>query len=244
MNGLLVRVGVDQAFGGWNAPVDANGRFVYVPIPEKEGTRFHPGLERKYGEVLPALYQFAAELGMDWKGLGFPEKLLPRSMHLDPDFECLTYGNKDNTRGGLIRSLKSGDRIVFYGGLRPVHRCDQKLIYALVGIYVVDEVVAASSIPRDNSYENAHTRKVKPGPNDVVVRAKPGESGRFQQCLPVGEWRDKAFRVRRDLLRAWGGLSVRDGFIQRSAVPPSLSDPRRFLEWLDKQDVKLLRRNN
>ena len=41
MNALLVRIGVDQAYGGWNAPVDAEGRFVYVPIPEKLRTPFH-----------------------------------------------------------------------------------------------------------------------------------------------------------------------------------------------------------
>ena len=53
MNALLVRIGVDQAYGDWNAPVDAEGRFVYVPIPESPGTRFHPGLRRRFGEVLP-----------------------------------------------------------------------------------------------------------------------------------------------------------------------------------------------
>jgi hypothetical protein len=28
MKALLVRIGADQACGGWNAPVDAEGRFV------------------------------------------------------------------------------------------------------------------------------------------------------------------------------------------------------------------------
>jgi hypothetical protein len=35
MKGLLVRIGVDQAH------VDADERFVYVPIPEKLGTPFY-----------------------------------------------------------------------------------------------------------------------------------------------------------------------------------------------------------
>lgn len=60
MNALLVRIGVDQEYGGWNAPVDAAGHFVYVPIPEKQGTPYHAGLERRYGEVLPALHRFCA----------------------------------------------------------------------------------------------------------------------------------------------------------------------------------------
>jgi hypothetical protein len=47
MNALLVRIGIDQAYGGWNVPVEADGRFVYVPIPEQLGTSFHPGHERR-----------------------------------------------------------------------------------------------------------------------------------------------------------------------------------------------------
>ncbi len=79
MKALLVRIGVDQKYGCWNAPVDAEGRFVYVPIPEKGGTRFHTGLERRYGEVLPALHQFYAIHGRDLHhDLMFPTALLQR----------------------------------------------------------------------------------------------------------------------------------------------------------------------
>lgn len=80
MKALLVRIGVDQAYGGWNAPVDAEGRFVYVPIPEKRGTPFHAGLERCYGEVLPALQRFSDDHACD---LRFPPGLLEHAMHLD-----------------------------------------------------------------------------------------------------------------------------------------------------------------
>jgi hypothetical protein len=37
---------------------------------------------------------------------------------------------------------------------------------------------------------------------------------------------------------------VKDGFIQRSAVPPSLNNPDRFLRWLQKQRIQLVSRNN
>jgi hypothetical protein len=37
MKALLVRIGIDQEYGVWNAPVDGDGRFVYVPIPEDHG---------------------------------------------------------------------------------------------------------------------------------------------------------------------------------------------------------------
>ncbi len=245
MKGLLVRIGVDQAYGGWNAPVDADGKFVYVPIPEKLGTRFHPGLERRFGEVLPALHRFCQGHKCDLRGdLSFPNELLHYPMHLDPDFDCLTYGDVGERRGAGMVNMGDGDLLVFYGGLRPIHRCEHKLIYALMGLYVVQEVVCSASIPAERWYENAHVRKMKLGETDIVVRAKPNVSGRFGQCIPIGEWRKGAYRVRQDVLDAWGGLSVKDGFIQRSAVPPALSNPSQFMHWLQQQSVKLIPRNN
>jgi hypothetical protein len=245
MKGLLVRIGVDQAYGGWNAPVDADGRFVYVPIPDKLGTPFHPGLERRFAEVLPALHRFCEVHGRDlYDDLSFPKELLHYPMHLDPDFECLTYGDEGGRRGAGMVSMGDGDLLVFYGGLRPVHPCDQKLIYALMGMYVVQEVVPAASVPSERWFENAHVRKTKPGETDIIVRAKANVSGRFDRCIPIGEWRDRAYRVRQDVLDAWGGLSVKDGFIQRSAVPPGLSKPSQFMDWLNKQAIQLVPRNN
>jgi hypothetical protein len=77
MKALLVRIGIDQKYGKWNAPVDAAGRFVYVPIPERLGTPFHPGLERRYGEVLPALHRFCRDCDRDLcADLRFPPGLL------------------------------------------------------------------------------------------------------------------------------------------------------------------------
>jgi len=245
MKALLVRIGVDQAYGGWNAPVDAAGRFVYVPIPESLGTRFHPGLDRRYGETLPALQHFCRDHGCDLCGdLGFPPKLLKRSMHLDPDFDCLTYGDESARRGAGMVDMVEGDLLVFYGGLRPVHECEHRLVYALVGMYVVEDVVPVGEVPPKRWHENAHVRKVKRGETDIVVRARRGVSGRFDRCVPIGEWRDGAYRVRKDVLDAWGGLSVKDGFIQRSAVPPSFSQPRKFMGWLRKQGIRLIARNN
>jgi Nucleotide modification associated domain 3 len=241
---LLVRVGVDQAYGGWNAPVDAAGNFVYVPIPERPGIRFHPGLERRYREVLPALDGFCQDRGCDLSAdLRFPAGLAGRPMHLDPDFECLTYGDVGARRGARMVGMGDGDLLAFYAGLRHVGRGEPRLVYALIGVYVVREVVPVASVPRVRWHENAHARRADRGPTDIVVRAKPDVSGRFDRCVPIGEWRAGAYRVRRDLLAAWGGLSVRDGYIQRSAVPPAFADPARFARWLQRQAVRVVPRN-
>ena len=140
--------------------------------------------------------------------------------------------------------MGDGDLLVFYGGMRPIHRVEHNLIYALIGLYVVEEVVRASDVTHDHWFENAHVRKKEPGAMDIVVRAKPKLSGRFDRCIPIGEWRAGAYRVRQDIIELWGGLSVKDGFIQRSAVPPAFHKPERFLAWFEKHKIQLLPRNN
>jgi hypothetical protein len=246
MRAILVRVAVDQSYGCWNAPVDPKSRrFVYVPIPEKDGTPFLSGLAYGYDRIMPALSEFCQRFSLDLHNqLEFPKPLEMKYMHLDPDFEHLTYGDRGDRRGAGISEMTEGDLLVFYSGLRPIHPVKDKLIYALVGLYVVRDVVPARSIPHDLRHQNAHTRKRKIGEPDIVARAKPGISGRLEQCIPIGEWRDRAYRVRRDILKAWGGLSVKDGFIQRSAVPPTFHDAKRFYGWFRRQSVELVNRNN
>ena len=51
----------------------------------------------------------------------------------------------------------------------------------------------------------------------------------------IGEMRDKAYRVTPSLLSAWGGLSVNDGYIQRSARPPRFLDAGKFANWFEAQ---------
>lgn len=246
MKSLLVRVGVDKSYGRWNAPVDAaSGRFVYVPIPESVGLPFYPNLERRYDEVLPALDQFCQKYKCDLHAdLRFPRDLMQCAMHLDPDFAELTYGDEGARRGAGMVGMDEGDLLVFYAGLRPIDPSQHNLIYALVGLYVVSEVVSVQDVVPDRWGQNAHTRKSKRGETDIVVRARPVVSGRLVRCIPIGEYRDRSYRVRHDVLDAWGGLSVKDGFIQRSIVPPSFTDPMRFHDWFLRQKVPLISRNN
>jgi hypothetical protein len=151
-------------------------------------------------------------------------------MHLDPDFEHLTYGNNANGKGAAIGRLVEGDFIAFYAGLRAID--ERKLVYALIGILTLGRVALASDVSAPDRHKNAHTRRSRILPDDVVVFGSQDGSGRLDRAIPIGEYREGAYRVRHDLLDAWGGLSVRNGFIQRSAVPPRFNDPTRFLRWL------------
>jgi len=231
---LLVRVGADctDAGGGWNGPVDpATGRFAYVPIPEPEPVR--DGLETLFVRWAPAVERLGVEL---------PERLRGRAAHADPDFARLTYGDR-RERGRQIREkLTGGDLLVFYAGLRDVG--GGGLVYALIGQLTIGSIVAARDVPPERRAENAHTRRHEIGATDIVVRGRVRGSGRFDRALEFAGYRAGAYRVVPELLERWGGLGVRDGYVQRSARLPELERPERFLAWLSEQRVELLARDN
>lgn len=236
MRALLVRVGADvtKAGGGWNGPVNPKTwEFVYVPIPETY--RQHRRMRRPYTLVIPALAQFGRKL---------PGRLRQRTMHLDPDFAELTYGDSNQRAVQIRQKLRRGDLIVFYAGLRAVPR-QRRLVYALIGIYVIASIRSADEIPKREWDRNAHTRRVRsPRKQDVIVMGKPSLSGRFESCISIGSFRQKAYRVTLDLIRRWGGLTVKDGYLQRSARLPEFCDAGRFYSWFKKQRVRLLRHNH
>jgi hypothetical protein len=242
MKAILVRIGIDHAYGAWNAPVDpVTGQFVYVPIPDGATKHYAPGNAHGFDQIVAPLAAFAESCAA--RDLRYPTALRQRYMHLDPDFDYLTYGDNGIRRGAGIATLGPSDLVVFYAGLRSILDPNE-LVYALVGLFVVEEIVRAIDLPVERRHENAHTRWTTISENDVIVRGESGASGRFDRCIPIGEWRDKAYRVRRHIEDAWGGLAVKNGYIQRSAVPPALRDARRFYRWFRQQDVTLLRRNN
>jgi Nucleotide modification associated domain 3 len=236
MNGLLVRVGADSTpeGGAWNGPVDVRTRnFAYVPIPEATPT--HPGLAKPYQDLAPTLAKF---------GMRLPGHLAFRDMHLDPDFKHLTYGDQGERAKQLQANLQQGDIILFYASLADIGAA-RKLVYALVGLFVVEDFVLAATVPTAERDMNAHTRRIlQPNATDLIIRGQSAASGRLQQCLPFGEYRNRAYRARRDLLATWGGLSVKDGYVQRSARLPRLLDPQAFLLWLNAQRPVLIAANN
>jgi len=208
MKGLLVRVGIDQTYGKWNAPVDPNtNEFVYMPIPE--GKQQCMGLETTYRSHLPELELFCNARNLDFDNLGFPSELHTLATHHDPDFKHMTYGDVGDKRLSKIWTMQSGDIIVFYASLKPIRHCSHKLLYAIIGMYVIDEIIIAREIPQNRWSENAHTRRQHIGDHDVIIRAKKDESVLLERCIVIGEYRDKAYRVTEDLLEIWGGYLSR-----------------------------------
>jgi hypothetical protein len=210
----------------------ASGEFAYVTITETKPLL--DGMARRYDEFIPVAKHFGEQM---------PPELLGTPTHLDPDFDQLTYGDQGQRGKRITALLTAGDLLAFFAALRPVDGPARPLIYALIGLYVVEEIVPAKSVPKSRWAENAHTRRV-PGDSDIVLRAKPGVSGRLRHCIPIGELRHRVYRVRKDLLKMWGGLDIKDGYIQRSVRLPAFLDAAKFYRWFLAQKPELVQCNN
>ena len=239
MKGMLVRVGADKSAGGgkWNGPVDPETlKYVYVPIPELRNLK--PGMETPYSLITPSLKTF---------GTPIPGHLCDKFMHLDPDFDHLSYGDRGSKGARVSRLATDQDFIVFYGGFLPTRKSEafkDRLIYALFGIYFIKEKVLAREVPKARRIANAHSRRIlNSKDDDIVLFADPKLSGRFEELIPIGEYRDRAYRVTKEILAEWGGVSCNDGYLQRSNTPPFLNDPRAFLNWLGKRRPNLVHNN-
>ena len=174
-----MRVGADQSDGGgsWNGPVNSGtGQFASVAIPESSPVR--PGLNKPYANLGRPLADLATSL---------PPPQSVRDMHLDPDFEYLTYGDQGERAKQIRAKVGPGDLLVFYAGMRAVQPSAQ-LVYALIGLYVVNDIIPALSVPAWRRHENAHTRRVlAAGASDIVVRAHrnlSGRMGRLSEVIP------------------------------------------------------------
>ena len=231
VNGVLLRVGCDSTTKGgrWNPPVDPRTwEYAYVPIPE--GSYAHDFLCPTYEEFDGIVQRF---------GVALPAHLpLTRCVHLDPDFVSLSIGEPHypgrglSSRGRILAKLEAGDFIAFYASFRPTSAYAERLAYCLFGLFNIGEIACVGELSAEQRARCAHGRRAGAA-RDLVVWVDPQTSGRFPRAIPIGEFRNRAYRVRRDMLGKWGGLSVRDGYIQRSAIPPRFCDPHRFLAWLE-----------
>jgi hypothetical protein len=244
MQGVLLRVGCDltKKGGRWNPPCrPSSWDYAYVPIPEGIGYR-HISDPPTYAQFESAVRRLRCEL---------PHHLSSDTkVHVDPDFQSLSIGEPFyvsrglSSRGRILSRLHPGDFIAFYSSFRPTSPLPDRFAYCLIGLFVVNRVTRVSQLTIEERIRCAHGRREKSS-NDLVVWGSCSTSGRFTRAIPIGEYQQRAYRVTRELLKAWGGLTVNDGYIQRSAIPPRFLAPAQFLGWLKDQEgvYPLLRYN-
>lgn len=182
---LAINVGANTNLPGFRAPVDADGRFVFVPIPEREPLA--PGARvPTYGDL---------ELPID-----IPAELRGRRVHLDPEFaeypygEEYTYGDEHGVKAGPIGSLERGDHLCFYATLTSTG-VDDGAIPADWGAYMVGifELARDPYVPTEisNTTEicaavptNAHCKRAEFDARVVAV-GRPAESRLLDRAVPL-----------------------------------------------------------
>ncbi|PSP99300.1 hypothetical protein BRC89_05095 [Halobacteriales archaeon QS_4_70_19] len=111
MRGVAINVGANTNEPGFRAPVDGDGQFDFVPIPEPEPTREDVHVPT-YGELDEHL-----DLAVGVSDVAD----IP--VHLDPTFdrypfcEGYTYGDPYGAKAGPISGLEAGDFLFFYATL-------------------------------------------------------------------------------------------------------------------------------
>jgi hypothetical protein len=245
MRGLLVRVGIDQTYGSWNAPCRADGSFCYVPIPEDEQEQFELGFATTYHE-----FEQYCQIFAQGNGLVFPYGLRGIQCHLDPDFRFLSYGDSDRKATRMLNFFDGSHNnfIAFYASFKQIGLHPQPLVYAIIGLYRFQNVVWAKDVPLNQREQNAHTRLAnyrRDNNKDIVIFADKKVSGRLKSLIEIGEQRNNHhYYIREQLLNIWGRTSPRTGWIQRSACLPNFLKPDLFLEWFNSQNPEFVSENN
>ena len=104
---VAINVGANTTLPGFRGPVPPDGRFAYVPIPEREPT----------AEPVPTYDDLSVPLGVDVSDVA------GRRVHLDPEFAgvygstAYTYGDEHGVKAGPLSTLDPGDSLFFYATL-------------------------------------------------------------------------------------------------------------------------------
>lgn len=180
--GLAINVGANTNLPGIRGRLFADGRFEYIPIPERART----------ARPVPTY----ADLGVR-----VPAGLEDVQVHLDPEFAeypCgtnYTYGDEYAVKAGPLSTLSRSDYVWFYATLEPevdAPACAPPDWGAfLIGQFrLAIEPLTSPSLDelelavRERCATNAHFARDPPDAR-VVVIGDPTESGLFQRAIPL-----------------------------------------------------------
>lgn len=190
---VAINVGANTNLPGIRGPIYPDGRFEYIPIPEREPV----------GEPVPTY----ADLDL---GTALPEDLLDTPVHLDPTFAeyaCCdrhTYGDDYGVKARPLLDLSAGDYVFFYATLSTTGRSNDTQgatetapwIAPEWGAYVIGQFRLARDplsgeeygelSPTDREWfdANAHVRREEFDAK-VLLAGDPEGSGLYDRALPL-----------------------------------------------------------
>jgi len=199
MTVVLCGIGCDTTNAGRVAPLYDEGRFEYVPIPEKaretEETATYGTWVLRYADgiaadLLTSITPDPSE-GSTVRG----EELRDWPLHHDPNLDALTYGEHRPNYVRRLRGLDPGDVVGFYAGLRPpeggrAHRY-------LIGCFTVEAIDAIpaeatreeAAVVFDRHPENSHAKRARAGgryyDDETVVLVSGREPGGLFDRDPI-----------------------------------------------------------
>jgi hypothetical protein len=138
MTVVLCGVGADTGNVRPVPSVDEEGRFEYVPIPEKGATsetKTYGSIERRHGDGVLADLLDGVRPGSEGEWVTDDAAIRDQQVHRDPNFDALTYGEHRPGYVAKLRDLEAGDVVAFYGGFPGPDR-DYKHRY-LFGYFTV-----------------------------------------------------------------------------------------------------------
>lgn len=199
MRVYLANVG-SNASHGFASPLFEDGSFEFIPIPERDPAGASARLVR-YADLRSHYYPDGDLLRY------VPQRLRDSPCHNDPEFETLTYGNRDNGRSSALTTLRPGDALLF---LARLERWDdgkrmREFGFYLIGGLSVDyaEFVTPQTSGRDRFAKNANAIR---GDERFLGVAGSSRSRRFRKAVPITrDLCDKVFRAADGSPWRWGG---------------------------------------
>jgi hypothetical protein len=184
---IAINVGANTNLPGVRGPVYPDGRFEYLPIPERAPTR----------EAVPTYADLDPHLAFE-----IPERFHDLPVHLDPAFaeyplcSTYTYGDEHGVKAGPLSRLTPGDWLYFYATLSLHGDPDDAVDWVvpdwgayLIGEFRVEQVVTGEGYealaPGDRArFEtNAHVRR---DPFDAkVLVAGTDDSTLYDRAVPL-----------------------------------------------------------
>jgi hypothetical protein len=184
---IAINVGANTNLPGVRGPIFPDGRFEYVPIPERQPTT----------EAVPTYGDLDARLAID-----LPERLFDRPIHLDPSFAgypfctTYTYGDEHAVKAGPLSRLEPGDFLLFYATLDLHGDSDSAVEWVvpdwgayLIGEFRVERAVTGEeyeSLPAANRRRFATNAHVRREPFDAkVLVAGDNRSRLYDRAVPL-----------------------------------------------------------